>query len=283
MPSTIDSALTRDGLRLVTRHWAVPDGGSPRSAVLLVHGVGEHAGRYEHVGDQLAEAGHETFGWDLRGFGASDGERAYVDSFESLQDDVEDRLAAMRAAVPGVPAVLYGHSLGGLIALSCVLDGRAKPDLLVLSAPGLDDDLARWKHRVAPILGRVAPHLRIPNGLTAEMLAADPARQAAVASDPLVLRASTARFGALCFDQQASVRGRIDALSIPTLVIHGLDDPVVPARSSEALAELPVVTRRTYPGIRHELHNEAAGPAIIADVIRWIDDHLVPVSPVASG
>jgi alpha-beta hydrolase superfamily lysophospholipase len=269
MPSTSDTATTRDGIRLLTRHW--PAVSPPRAAVLLVHGLGEHSARYEHVGAQLAEAGLETFGWDHRGFGESGGERAWIDAWDRLHDDVEDRLEATWAALPLKPVVMYGHSLGGLIALGYCVSDRPRPDLLVLSAPGIDDNVAAWKRSLAPILARVLPHLRVANGIAPSMLARDPARQEAARTDPLMLNSSTARFGTLAFAEQRHVRSRLAGLAIPTLVIHGLDDQVVPAPSSEPLAAVPGVTRRTYAGIRHELHNEPEGPRILADVIAWID------------
>lgn len=271
MTSTTDSAATRDGIRLVTRHW---EADTPRAAVLLVHGLGEHSGRYEEVGERLASAGLETFAWDQRGFGASGGDRAWVDRFPQLHDDVEDRLAAVRAAVPGRPVILYGHSLGGLIALGYALSDRPQPDLVVLSAPGIDDNAARWKHWLAPVLGKAAPRMRIANGIPDTMLSRDPARQEAAHQDPLMLRSSTAGFGARFFEEQARVRAAAHGLTIPTLVIHGLADPIVPARATEALGALPVVTRLTYPGVRHELHNEPEGPQVLDDVVAWIDARL---------
>lgn len=286
MPSTTDSASTRDGIRLLTRHWVAGAAGgdgaltrhwpaeAPRAGVLIVHGVGEHSGRYEEVGEQFAAARLETFSSDLRGMGASGGERAWVDRFDRFHDDVEDRLAATRAALPGRPVVLYGHSLGGLISLGYALSDRPKPDLLVLSAPGIDDDLAAWKHKLAPILARILPKVRIANGIAPSMLSRDAQRQEAARTDPLVLNASTTRLGAVSFAEQARVRSAASTLTVPTLVIHGLDDPIVPARATGPLADLSVVTRRTYAGLRHELHNEPEGPAIMADVIAWIDGRL---------
>ncbi|MBF8290302.1 MAG: Alpha/beta hydrolase [Chloroflexi bacterium] len=217
MPSTTDSATTRDGIRLLTRHW---EAGSPRAAVLLVHGLGEHSGRWEEVGAQLAAAGLEAFAWDHRGFGASGGERAWVDPFSQYHDDVQDRLAAVRAAAPGLPVVLYGHSMGGLIALGYALSNRPRPDLLVLSAPGIDDNAAGWKHALAPVISRIAPHMRIANGIPDSMLSRDPARQQAAHDDPQMLRASTARFGARFFEEQARVRAAASGLDVPSIVIH---------------------------------------------------------------
>jgi acylglycerol lipase len=268
MTGIVDSATTRDRVRLVTRHW--PASG-PHAAALVIHGVGEHSGRFEEVGQQLAAAGIEAFAWDLRGFGQSAGDPAWVDSWARFFDDVEERLAAVRAAVPGLPVVLYGHSMGGLIALGYAESDRPRPDLLVLSAPGVADDLATWKHVLAPILGRITPRLRIENGIRASMRSRDPARQDAADHDPLMLDKSTARLGALAFAEQPRVRAAADRLRVPTLVIHGLDDPIVPARATEFLEAIPGVTRRTYAGIRHELHNEPEGPAILGDVIAWID------------
>lgn len=291
MTAIVDSATSRDGLRLVTRHWSAA---SPLAAVLLVHGLADHSGRWEAVGEQLAAAGLDAHAFDLRGWGASDGESAWVEDWRRYHDDVEDRLAATRAAVPGRPVVLYGHSMGGLIALGYVLSGRPSPDLLVLSAPAVIDRAARWKHLVAPAAARLVPHTRFPNDIGAELLSRDPARQAAVRADPLVPTASTAGFGARFFAEQDRVRAEMadrgsNRPAIPTLVIHGLADPLVPAASSEPLARLPNVTRRTYDGIRHELHNEPEGPRILADVIAWIEARLGDSSlaragdPVASG
>ena len=283
MSSTTDSATTRDGIRLLTRHWpaGVPDTDAPqprhwpteapRAAILIVHGLGEHSGRYEHVGAQLAAAGFETFSWDLRGFGASGGERAHVDVFARYYDDVADRLAAARAALPGRPVVLYGHSLGGLITLGYCLSDRTKPDLMVLSAPGIADSLAAWKHMAAPILARIAPKLRIPNGIGPKMRSRDEEIQHAAEVDPLIQNTSTTWLGALGFAEQRKVRDGAAHLAVPTIVIHGEDDPIIPVKSGEALAIVPGVTRRTYPGLRHELHNEPEGPSIIADVIAWIE------------
>ena len=179
--------------------------------------------------------------------------------------------------------------MGGLIALGhcvqdrAVLPDRRLPDLLVLSAPGIDDDAAAWKHALAPILARIAPHLRIANGVSPEMLSRDPARQEAARTDPLMINTSTTAFGARLFEEQARVRAAAARLSIPALVIHGLDDPIVPPPSTEPLARLPGVTRRAYAGVRHELHHEAEGPQIMADVIAWIDGRLGELAAFVPG
>jgi alpha-beta hydrolase superfamily lysophospholipase len=273
MSSTTGEARSRDGLRLLTRAWATS--GEPRAAILIVHGLGEHSGRYERVGEWFARAGHAVAAWDHRGFGASEGERGWVDRWSRYHDDTQDRLTALRSEHPGLPVVLYGHSMGGLSALGYALDAsRPQPDLLVLSAPGVADSLAAWKHLAAPILGRFVPHLRIPNDIAPEQVSRDPAVHARDRADPLIVPASTARFGAEGIAEQARVRAAMHGLAVETLVIASLADPLVPPASSEPLAASPLVTRRTYPGLRHEIHNEPEGEAVYAEVIDWLEERL---------
>lgn len=267
-------ALTHDGLALRTIHWQPTE--PAWATLLLVHGLGEHVGRYDHVARQMAAAGIDVHGYDHRGFGASSGPRAYVPRWSALHDDLEFRLGAARAASPGIPIVLYGHSMGGLIALGYVLSENARPlpDLLVLTSPGLDSTIAGWKQALAPILGRIAPRLRIRNGFRAGDLSRDPDVDARVAADPLCLKSSTAALGAAGFAEQARVRGllaRGTPLPVPAYVIHGSEDPIVPVGASEPLVEgRSNVTRRVYPGLRHETHNEPEGASVVDDTISWL-------------
>lgn len=277
MPSIVSHARTTDGTDLLVRHWPTDEAeagggsaGSPWASVLLVHGLGEHSGRYEHVGDQMAGAGLDVHAYDHRGNGGSGGRRGHVDRWEQYHDDLAQQLGAVRAAAATRPVALYGHSMGGLVALGYLLTDRPKPDLVVLSSPGLDSTLASWKKTLAPTLSRIVPTLAVPNGIDGSTLSRDPAVAAKVSADPLAAKASTTRFGAEALAEQARVRRDYGGLTLPTLVLHGLDDGLVPAQASEILGALPNVERRTYPGLRHELHNEPEGPAIIGEIIGWI-------------
>ena len=273
MGALVEHVAARDGTPLVARHWPV-ETGEPWASLLLVHGLAEHSGRYEHVGAQLAGAGIETFSFDLRGFGASGGQRASVDRWSQLHDDVEERLAAVRAMAPARPLVLYGHSLGGLIALGYVLDGRAKPDLLVLSAPAIAANVPLWQRALIGSLVRVAPGMLLDNRLDGNDLCCNPLVGIEYKRDPLNQHKSTVRFARAAFAEQRRVARALDRLSIQTYVIHGGDDRVVPTVASEPLEGRPGVTRRVYPGLRHELHNESDGPRIEAEVIGWIRERV---------
>ena len=269
MPSTAEHRPAPDGTRLLARHWAVANGPA-WARLLIVHGLAEHSGRYEHVGEQLAAAGIDTHGIDLRGFGASGGQRAWVDRWSQFHDDLEHSMAWLRTLEPTVPLVLYGHSLGGLVCLGYVLDGRVQPDLLVVSAPAISAAVPAWQKAFVAVLGRVAPGTRVANRLDPGALAKDPAVWARYIADPLNEHRSTVRLGGAAFAEQARVRASLDRLSIPTLVIHGGEDRLVPTATSEPFEGRRAVTRRVYPGVRHELHNEPEGERVIGDVVAWI-------------
>ena len=282
MPSLQGQATTADGLRLLTRHWPADEAeaggawaGPPWAHVLLVHGLGEHSGRYEHVGDQLAAAGLETWGYDHRGQGASEGRRGDVDAWSQLHDDLGGRLAAVRVAAGDRPVVLYGHSMGGLVVAGYCLTDRPKPDLVVLSSPALTSNLAAWKQALTPIFGRILPTLSIPTGIDGSTLSRDPSVAAKTAVDPLCVTTTTTRFGAEGIREQARVRSMAPGgLGRPTLVLHGLDDGLVDASASEPFEGAPMTERRTYPGLRHELHNEPEGPEVVEAIIGWLREQV---------
>jgi len=278
MPSIVSHATVSDGTDLLVRHWPADEAeaggawaGAPWASVLIVHGLGEHSGRYEHVGDQMTAAGLDVWAYDHRGNGGSGGRRGHVDRWTQLHDDLQERLVAVRASAGGRPIALYGHSMGGLVVAGYLtLADRPMPDLAVLASPGLDSTLPGWKKSLARVLGGVTPTLAVPNGIDPSTLSRDPAVGAKAAADPANSTVSTARFGAEALTEQQRVVRECGRITIPALIIHGLDDGLVPASASEVLATLPNVERRTYPGLRHELHNEPEGPQIVDEVIAWL-------------
>jgi alpha-beta hydrolase superfamily lysophospholipase len=276
----VDHVGARDGTALLLRHWPVASG-EPWAAVLIVHGLAEHCGRYEHVETQLADAGIDTHAFDLRGFGGSGGPRASIDRWSQLHDDVEERLVAVRSIDPSRPLALFGHSLGGLISLGYVLDGRARPDMLVLSAPAIGARIPIWQRLLVSTLRRVRPAMLLANRLDVDTLSSDPAVREAYLADPLNQHRSTVRFAHAAFAEQRRVAAALDRLSIPTLVVHGGSDGLVPAATSAPLEGRPGVTRRVYPNVRHELHNEPSRRRVIADEIEWIRDQVSHMHPPA--
>jgi alpha-beta hydrolase superfamily lysophospholipase len=235
--------------------------------VLLVHGLGEHSGRYERVGERMAAAGLDVVGFDLIGFGASSGPRADVEDWSLWLDQVEGH---MRRLSDRGPVFLLGHSMGGLIALDYVVSQHVPaPSALVLSAPALGGGRA-WQRPAALLLGRLAGGLRVPNMIRGEQLSRDPKVGEAYFADPLVVTSSTARLGAALFSAMGRVAGKVDSIGVPTLVLHGGDDTIVPAAVTAPLAAVPAVERRLYPRLRHELFNEPEGMEVVDEVVDWL-------------
>jgi alpha-beta hydrolase superfamily lysophospholipase len=165
--------------------------------------------------------------------------------------------------------------MGGLIALGYVLADapRPAPDLLVLSAPAIGASVALWKRSLADVLGRIAPRMEIANDLPPGGLSHDPQIELAYRSDPLNYHSTTARLGMELFHEQARVASRlaqIAALPLPTYVLHGSDDEVVPVSSSASLEGRDNVARHVYPDLRHEMHNEPEAAAVIGDTLAWM-------------
>ncbi|HEY7935958.1 MAG TPA: lysophospholipase [Candidatus Limnocylindrales bacterium] len=266
-PSTI---AARDGEALALRHW--PVAGEARASLLIIHGLGEHGGRYERAAGIFAGAGFDTWALDLRGFGASGGRRAYVERLDVWLDDVADRLAALRDLGP--PVVLLGHSMGGLVCLRYAESDRPQPDLLVVSAPAVAGNVPAWKRVLARALGGVAPTLAVKNAIDGSVLSRDPAVGADYVADPLNVHSTTTRLGVVLFGAQAAAIADRTRIRVPTLVIHGGADHLVPTASSAVFDGLPGVERRVYDGLAHETFNEPEGPQVVADVAAWIGAHL---------
>jgi alpha-beta hydrolase superfamily lysophospholipase len=269
--STTELFSASDGTRLLRRTWIPPE--DPRATILIVHGAGDHSGRFEHVGEHLARSGYAVTGVDLRGHGGSGGPRGHADSWEQILDDLTPPIEDLRAS--GLPAILYGHSVGGLIALTYVQSDRPLPDLLVLSAPALDASVPGWKQIAARLLSRIAPRLRLSPEISGEHLATDPAVGEAYLADPLVETSFSTRFGAETMGAMSAALERLQAgLPVATLVIHGGADSLIPTISSEVFAGMAGVDRVVLDGLRHETHNEAGGAETLRTVCAWLDRRL---------
>ncbi len=273
-PSTTHVAVsfgtTSDGLTQLRRRWATPNA---RAAVLVVHGIGEHSGRYLHVGQVLSDAGFDVLAADSRGLGQSGGRRAFVNEFTEFLDDVEALLVERRSL--GLPVVLLGHSLGGLIATAYLVSGRSGPDIAVLSAPALHAKLPAWQRALAPVAGRVLPKAFVPASIAGSLLSRDPAVAEAYVNDPLVVVGSTARLGNVVIEAMKTTTASLGRIRIPVYVLHGSADELVPPQASEPLTHVPGVVRRVWPGLRHECFNEPEQEQVLAEVVAWLDAQLL--------
>lgn len=263
------SGTTADGLPQYRRRWIAQD---PWCAMVLVHGINEHSGRYEHVGDILSSAGVDVLAADNRGHGLSGGRRGHIDSFDQYTADLVDPMAVQ--AELGVPVALLGHSLGGLISTRYLQSSHPQPTIAALSGPALGAVVPTWQRKGAPILSKIMPRLRIPGEIDDSLLSNDPAVGEAFAADPLRLKTSTTMMGNEIFVAMTAANGEIDRIDVPLRIMHGEQDRVVPPGFSEILADVPGSVRITYPGLQHEIFNEAEHPQILADLISWMREKI---------
>ena len=255
-----------DGGAQLVRDW--DPAGTIKADIVLIHGIGERSGRYARTGSLLAEAGYRVRGFDLLGFGASSGERADIARWSLFLDQVEGNLGSVRTE--GRPLLLMGHSLGGLIALDYALSERPQPDILILSSPALGGGKG-WQRAVVPFLARLFPTLLAPTRISGDQLSRDPRVGEAYFRDPLVLTKVSTRLGASIFATQDRLLGGIGKLDIPTMVIHGGEDTLVPTAASEPLTAVEGLIRKVFPDLRHETMNEPEGPEVVAHIIEWIE------------
>lgn len=251
------------------RDWVPPS--KPTAVVVLVHGIAEHSGRYERTGSLLSDAGFRVRSFDLIGFGASGGRRGDIAEWSLYHDQIERHMSWARDQ--GAPVVLMGHSMGGNLAAGYVLAGRPAPDLLVLSAPALGGG-AGWQRALAGVFSKIAPTLAVANSLNGEQLSRDPEVGAAYFNDPLVYAKTTPRLGAALFAAMAEVTENATRIQIPTLVLQGGADTIVPPQSTAVLGQVQGVERRLYPELRHEILNEPEGPEIVAEIVAWVSARL---------
>jgi alpha-beta hydrolase superfamily lysophospholipase len=276
-----DTASTQtEGTLSAGQYWHGWTVDVPVGVVVLVHGLHEHGGRYGHVAERLTASGYAVYAVDHPGHGRSPGVRGNIGSMAATVDGVDQlaRLAGERH--PGAPVFVYGHSLGGLIALQ-YLTGRPDARIrgAVISAPALDTSAAAGVQRlVAPVLSRLLPNLGVLT-LDADTISRDPAVVAAYRADPLNHTGKVrARTGTEMMLAAAAMPERLRSLRMPLFVLHGGADRLMPPAASElvpAHAASTDVTRKVYDGLYHEPHNEPEQERVLDDVVTWLDAHRV--------
>lgn len=227
----------------------------------------------------VRRAGLVATSFDHRGFGASGGRRAYIDRWDDYLDDIEDRLAAGRA--DGLPAAVFAHSLGGLLAADYLLADRPLPDFAVLSAPALGGGNTILR-LLARVLDRARPTFAVRNPWDGRKIAREPWPPVVANPDPLGVDRTTGRLGHLLFGAMDRVQERLAArggFPIPTLVVHGGDDTLVPTASTAFLERFVTTERRVYPGVRHEPHHDPLdGERIVDEIVAWLRERMAEVA-----
>ncbi len=261
---------------IVYRYWPVDQ---PRATILLIHGLGEHSGRYQHVAEAFNAKGFTVLAPDHLGHGESPGTRVFVEQFDDYLTGVRECRAIIDQQCPGVPCFVLGHSMGGLIAGRLLLEYQQQYRGALLSGPafaaeappsGLVMFIGRLLAKIAPKAGMIA--------LDASGVSRDPQVVAAYNADPLVNHGKiTAALGVALFDAMAEVMSRAAEIKLPLLVMHGDADTMAAPKGSEQFAAAVSSSDKTLtllPGLYHEIFNEPEGANIIAAYAEWIESRL---------
>lgn len=264
-----------DGVRIVYDVWT-PDA-QPRGVVVLSHGLGEHARRYDHVAQRFGEAGLVTYALDHRGHGRSGGKRVMVRHMSEYTGDFGSLVNTATAENPGLTRIVLGHSMGGGIVFAYGADHQDRYDLMVLSGPAIAAQvgLPYVLTLVAPVVGRLAPGLPVTK-LDVNGISHDPAIIAAYNADPLVHHGRVpAGIGRALLGVGKTMRQRAAGLKRPVLTMHGGDDRLTAPEGSLWLAEsAPDATLKIWNGLYHEIFNEFEKDLVLDEVVGWIDARL---------
>jgi alpha-beta hydrolase superfamily lysophospholipase len=272
------STLGAADQQLAMYDWDLPDHPSTahaRGTVLLVHGLGEHMGRYAHVAAQLNAWGFHVRGYDHYGHGLSSGARGTLPTPHRLLDDLARVIDHTRASTPQPThrLILLGHSMGGLVVARAVAEQLRPVDGLVMSSPALSTDTNWIQKLLLATLPHVAPQLCVDNGLDATWIARDTQAVQAYKNDPLVHRKISPALGAWIVDQGAATLAHAAQWHMPTLLLYAGQDRLVRPEGSAVFAQAApshLVTAHCYKAMYHEIFNDPAVDQVFADLRAWL-------------
>lgn len=277
MPMTHPRELSlsaADGTPLFVADWPIGSAAAAGDGIVLMHGLGEHCGRYAHVARFFNDCGFSVRAYDHRGHGRSGGARGDVPDVETLLQDANiavDDFARNLSA----PPLLLGHSMGGLFAACYATRALSPLRGLILSSPALRIRLAGAQKLLLQVLGAIAPGFGIPNGLESRYLSHRQAVVDAYDSDPLVHPRISARLLGAMLDAIEFAQAHASALSVKTLLLVAGDDRLVDAAGSDAFFRKlapGVGAMHTYPGFYHEIFNEVEAGRVFDDIRAWLGE-----------
>lgn len=253
--------------------------GVPRAVLVIIHGAGDHSGRFERLVLPLAAQGFTAYAFDLRGFGRSPGKKGHINSWNEYREDVRLFLELVGNMEPGIPVFLFGYSLGAVIVLEYVLRSPQGLRGAILSGtPIAPVGVApAWQVALARLMSRIWPGFTIRRISDLHGVSRDPAVLAALQADPLHHDLVTARWGTEAMSVMESLRGQAAQVRLPLLLLHGGDDPFNLASGVQRYYDqvaFPDKVLRIYPGSRHETHNDLDNARVAADVIAWMGEHV---------
>jgi len=280
MAYTQYSWITKEQIPLFAQAWT-PDG-EVKAVLALVHGIGEHSGRYESVAMVLNREGYALIGMDLRGHGKSGGRRGHF-SFDQAMNDIDLLIAQAQTAFPGKPIFLYGNSLGGLLVLDYAMQRPVtalKGIIATSPALGTASAVPVWKITLARMMKSINPSMTMDNGLDLSALSHNPAVIAGYKNDPLVHPLISARLGwDLLQTGPWLVEHAAEFPAIPLLLMQGNADRIVDPEATRKFAQKIIkgdITFQLWEGSYHELHNEPNRDEVFNVLLHWLERNYQP-------
>jgi alpha-beta hydrolase superfamily lysophospholipase len=277
MEQTTGAFQTPDHLNIYTTQWLPDD--SPNAVVILIHGISEHSGRYQHVAEALATAGYAVYALDHRGHGKSNGERVQINSNTQFMSDLKIFFDSIHLENNNQNIFLLGHSMGSVIALQFALKYQADLTGIIVTGTGIDvgSTVAPMLRNIANTLYRLMPHAPIAAPISVDILTSDPQMQQRWRDDTLIHRGwtpiSTAKY---IIDTGEAIQENASKLQLPILIMHGGDDKLTPVSGSHILHESVGSTDKTlkiWPEMQHEIMNEVDRQQVLAMIIDWLNQH----------
>lgn len=268
--------LSFDGLELYTQGWLHDD--EPKAVICLVHGLGEHSGRYEHVAQYLTDHRYSVLSFDLRGHGKSGGDRGHSPSVEAFLKDIDLLIQEAKQRYPNIPHFLYGHSLGGILVLNYTLSRKPEFAGVVATSPGLRTSLQEQSLKIAfaNLAGAILPNLSMSTGLDAKQISRSHEVVEIYTNDPLVHDKATLSMAKNTIQAIDWTFEHASEFDLPLLLIHGTEDKIAYARGSEEFAKYVKgdCTVKLWEGLYHETHNEPEKEQVLEFILNWLNSHI---------
>ncbi len=248
-----------------------------RAVLVLVHGLGEHIQRYQHVAEKLNAKGIALLGFDQQGHGKTGGKRGVINSAAGLMEDITQALKLARELFPDLPVFLYGHSMGAVEVLYYGLNGPERPTGIIATSPALDTaSMSKAQRGLVGLLKNLLPDLAVNNGLPIDGLSHDAASNQAYREDLLVHPKASVRLAAFMMDAAEDVMAKANEWDVPLYLAHGSADPICPVAGSDQFAQQlgSKVTYKRWDGLFHETHNELEKDVVIAAMLDWVEGQI---------
>jgi acylglycerol lipase len=259
--------------RLYAKYWLPSE--NTKAFLILVHGLGEHSGRYQHVAEKMVQAGFGFFAFDLPGHGKSGGKRGHIPSYASVYEAIDQSITVVREMAPEKPIFIYGHSLGGNLVLSYFTECQPNVNGAIVTSPGLGTGVPvpGIKMFAGRVLYHLAPSVSMDNGLDLNYLSHDPSIQEAYKKDPLVHPLISARLGMDLLDHGNLLSSQKGRFPIPLLLMQGSSDRIVDPQKTIQYAKNHdgSVEFKLWENNYHELHNETNKDEVLEFMVNWIN------------